>query len=114
MVALRGLHVYELNAYPPFATMADDRTHLQLSGGMIVVNAEMNFNFHSCGVLDLTQDAHANRAHVRQETGYELTGRAKQNAPISGASGAVSPFGRLIVGQLRNRNSRGPRGKLLA
>jgi len=32
--------------------MADDRAHLQFSGGMIVVNSEMNFNFRSRGVLN--------------------------------------------------------------
>jgi hypothetical protein len=37
VVTLRGLHIHELNAYPSFATMADDGPHLQLSGWMIVM-----------------------------------------------------------------------------
>jgi hypothetical protein len=94
MFALRRLHVHKLNADPPFAAIADDGAHLQLSKRMIVVNAKMNFNFRSCWVLNLAQDAHANRAQVRQEAGHEMAGWTKQNAPIGGASGAASPFGR--------------------
>lgn len=114
MVALRRLHVHKLNADPPFAAMADDGVHLQLSKWMIVVDAEMNFNFRSRGVLDLAQDAHANRTHVRQEAGHEMAGWTKQDAPIGGAPGAASAFGGWIVGQMSNRNSRGPGGMLLA
>jgi hypothetical protein len=113
VVALRRLYVHEVNAHPTFGTMADDRAHLQFSSGVIVVNTEMNFNFRSHGVLNLTQDAHAQRAHVCQETGDELVGWAKQNAPISGAPRTASPFGRWIVGQSSNRISPGLRGKLL-
>jgi len=54
MVALCGFHVHKLNANFPLAAMADDSDHLQFSGGAIVVNAEMNFNFRSHGILDLT------------------------------------------------------------
>lgn len=107
VVALGRLHVHKLNAYPPFPAMADDGAHLQLSGGVIVMNAEMNFNFRSRRVLNLTQDTHANRAHVRQEAGHEFVRWAKQNAPVGGASGAASAFGRWIVGQMSNRNSGG-------
>jgi hypothetical protein len=85
--------------------MADDSAHLQFSGGMIVVNPEMNFDFRSGGVLNLTQNAYAHRAHVRQEAGDELVCWAEQNAPISGAPRAASPFGRWVVGQSSNRDS---------
>jgi hypothetical protein len=110
MVALGRFHVHKLNAYPPFSAMADDGTHLQLSGGAIVMNAEMNFNFRSRRVLGLTQNAHANGAHVRQETGREFVRWAKQDAPIGGTPSTASAFGRWIVRQMSNRNSRGPRG----
>jgi hypothetical protein len=101
VVSLRRLHIHKLNAHSPFAAMADYGTHLQLSSRTIVVNAEMNFNFCACGILDLTQDAYANRAHVRQKARHKLAGWAKQNTPIGGASGAGPPFGRWIVGQFR-------------
>ena len=114
MVALLGRDIHELNAHSPFATMADDGPHLQLSGWAVVVNAEMNFNFRSHRILNLAEDAHANRAHVCEESGHELAGRTEQNAPIGGASSDASPFGRLIVSQSSNRNCPGPRGKLLA
>jgi hypothetical protein len=114
MVALRGLYVHKLNAQPPFAAMADDGAHLQLPGGMIAVNAEMNFNFRSRGVLNLTQDTDANWAQVCQEASHELVRWAKQDAPIGGAPGAASPFGRWIVGQSSNRISPSRGGKLLA
>jgi hypothetical protein len=94
MVTLGRFHVHKLNADSPFAAMANHGAHLQLSGGSIVVNAEVNFNFRPHRVLNLTQDANAYWAHVRQESGHELAGRAKQNAPIGGAPGAASPFGR--------------------
>ena len=110
VVTLRRFHVDKLNAYPTFFAMADDGAHLQLSGVVIVMNAEMNFNFRSRRVLGLTQNAHAHRPHICQETGRELVGRAKQNAPIGGAPCAASAFGRWIVRQMSNRNSRGPRG----
>ena len=112
VVALRRLHIHELDSYPSFAAMPDHRAHLQLSGRMIVVHTKMNFNFRSCGILNLAQDTHAHRAHICQETGRELVGRAKQNAPVGGAPGASSPFGRWIFWQSSNRNSRGLRGKV--
>lgn len=59
VVALRGLDIHELDAYPPFATMVGDGTHLQLSGWMIVANAEMDFNLRSHRVLYFVQDAYA-------------------------------------------------------
>lgn len=114
MIALRGLHVYEVHAQPSFATMANHRAHLQFSGGMIIVNTEMNFNFRSHGILNFTQDAHAQRAHIREEAGDEMVGWAEQNAPISGAPGAAPSFGRWIVGQSSNRNSQACGGKLQA
>jgi hypothetical protein len=114
MVALLGRDIRELNTHTPFATMADDGPHLQLSGWMAIVNAEMNFNFRSNRVLFFAQDADAYRAHVCEESGHELAGRTEQNAPIGGASSDASPFGRLIVSQSRNRNCPGPQGKLLA
>jgi hypothetical protein len=51
MIALGGLYVHKLNAHSSFAAMADDGTHLQLSGRMIVINVEVDFNFRSYGVL---------------------------------------------------------------
>jgi hypothetical protein len=77
MVTLGRFQVHKLNADSSFAAMADHGAHLQLSGGMIVVNSEMNFNFRSQRVLNFTQNANAHRGHVRQETGYELAGRSK-------------------------------------
>lgn len=114
MVALLGRYIHELNTHSPFATMADDGPHLQLSGWTVVVNAEMNFNFCSHRVLSFAQDADAYRAHVCEESGHELAGRTEQNAPIGGASSDASPFRRLIVSQSSNRNCPGPRGKLAA
>jgi len=52
MIALGGFYVHELNAHSSLAAMADDGTHLQLPGRMIDINAEMDFNFRSYGVLD--------------------------------------------------------------
>jgi hypothetical protein len=109
VVALLGLHVDELNAYLPFSTMADHRAHLQLSGGTVVMNTEMNFDFCAYGVLNLTQNAYANWTQVRQETGHKLAGRTEQNTPIGSASGAGPPFGKWIVGQLYNQVSAGRR-----
>jgi hypothetical protein len=74
MVALLGRDIHELNTHPPFATMADNGPHLQLSGWTVVVNAEMNFNFRSRRVLYFAQDADAYRAHVCEESGHELAG----------------------------------------
>jgi hypothetical protein len=106
VVTLRRLHVQELNAQSPLTGMADHRLHLQFSGRMIVVNAEVNFNLHTNGILNLTKDAYAYWAHVRQETRDKLIGRTKQNAPIGSAPGAASPFGSSGVGQWSNRISR--------
>jgi hypothetical protein len=94
--------------------MADYTAQLQLSCAMIVLNAEMNFNLRSRRQWSRTQDAHAQGAHVRQEADGELIRWTQQDAPIGGAPGAASPFGRLIIGQLSNRIFPGRPGKLLA
>jgi len=103
VVSLVGFHVDELNAYLPFAGMADHSTHQQLSGWLIIVNAKMNFNFRAHRVLNFTQNAYANGTQVREEARHELAARAKQNAPIGGASSGASAFGRVIVRQSSNR-----------
>ena len=81
--------------------------HLKFSRGMIVVNAKVNFNFRPQDKLTFTQNADALGAHVRQETGHKLAARTKQNAPIRGAPGAASPFGRSNLRQSSDRNSLG-------
>lgn len=65
MVALRGVHIHEMDANSASSAMAHDGAHLESSAGFGFLHAEMNFDLGSDSQLFFAQNAHANRTQVR-------------------------------------------------
>jgi len=51
MIALRGVHVHEVDADSSLPAMADDRAHLKSSPDLRFLNSKMNFDFCSDRIL---------------------------------------------------------------
>lgn len=64
MIALRGLHIREMDANSSVAAMPYDCVHPQLSAQFAFFDSKMNFDLRSNWVLLFTQNANANRAHI--------------------------------------------------
>jgi hypothetical protein len=77
VVALRGHHVDELHSDSAFAAMAYYGAHLQFSGVLLFLDAEMNFHFRPARKLFFAQDAHACRAHIREKADGQFIRRAE-------------------------------------
>ena len=60
MIALRSVHVHKMDPDSPFPAMAHNGVHFQSSLDFRFLNAEVNFNFCSDGVLFLAQNAYSN------------------------------------------------------
>ena len=72
MIALRGVHIHEMDANSAFSAMPDDGTHLKSSAEFSFLNPEMNFDLRSDSQLLFAQDTHSNRTQVRKETRREI------------------------------------------
>ena len=64
MIALRGLHIREMDANSSIAAMPHDCVHPQLSVEFAFLDSKMNFDFCSDGILLFAQNANTDGIHV--------------------------------------------------
>lgn len=99
MIALGRVHIHKMDSDFPLAAVTHDGAHPQFSAKFGFLDSEVNFDFCSDRELFFAQNADSNGAQVREDSLCELARGSEQHAPISGAPGARSPFGSIVVGQ---------------
>lgn len=99
MLLLRGVDVHEMDPNSPFAAMAHDGAHLHFPLALVLLDSEVHLDFHTDWQLPFGEDADSDRAHVRQETGRQVTVWSKQDTPIGRTPRTAPPFASQVVSQ---------------
>lgn len=67
VIALRGIHVGEMDTNSAVAAVPYDCVHLQLSAEFAFFDSKMNFDFRSDWILLFAQNADADGTHIGQK-----------------------------------------------
>lgn len=99
MIALRGIHIGEMDSNSSVAAMPYDCMHTKLSAEFAFFDSKMNLDFRSDRILLFAQNANADGTHIGQEACREFARRPEQDAPVRRPPRVGSSFGSVVVGQ---------------